>query len=123
MTTSLTDAHRRNLLAGMIRCGKEWQTISDALVGASYHPLVQRQFWENEYNPNERLGELWHSLGQAQLPWFDLMGKIMITVAHSPYECVTQVEQIKNDLYLYFAPEPVNEPETVSPQEDAAEAS
>lgn len=115
LTTTLTDTHRRNLLAGMIRCGKEWQTIFDALAGVGSHPFVRQEHWIDYYG-NQRLVELWRSLGQSRLPWFDLMGKIKTTVAHSPYECVSEVEKIKNDLYLYFTPEPcdVNEPETIS---------
>lgn len=41
------------------------------------------------------------------------MGKIQITVDHSPHECASEVEKIKNDLYIFFTGEVehVNEPE------------
>lgn len=61
LTSNLTETHRRNLLAGMIRCGKEWQTISDALAGATPHPLVRHEDWVNDYYGNEWLscGVVW----------------------------------------------------------------
>lgn len=120
----LTSDDRRKLMTGMIKCGEEWQILFDAL-GSPHqgpkHPLIHRDC--RSKNPSgvkasktQRpvTGSLWDNLALRKLPWFDLMGKIDVMIKESPgWGCqpscstryTSEVETIKNNLYLYFEAE------------------
>lgn len=117
-TPNLTDTHRRNLTAGRLKCGEEWQKIFDTIAGAGDHPIVDSSYWQDDYysGSNARFASLWRSLGQSHLPWYDLIGKIEIMMnitgqynyGYNSGEG-SEVYKIKTTLHLYFEAETTNE--------------
>lgn len=112
---NLTDIHRRNLTAGRLRCGEEWQKIFDSIAGAGDHPIVNSAYWQDSYDsrPNTRLLDLWRRLGRSHLPWYDLIGKIEIMTSitrglgdfRSAIGERNEVHKLKAALHLYFQAE------------------
>lgn len=139
----LTSDHRRNLTSGMIKCGDEWQILSDSLGNSQndrVHPMVHQDCRKKylsggtvmKKGKGKKKGQdvvpvpvplpapvpvpwnLWDNLARSELPWFDLMGRIDITIKESPlWGCQSscsdryakEVEKIKSNLYLYFEAE------------------
>lgn len=130
-TADLTDIHRRNLTVGRLKCGEEWQKIFDSVAGAGDHPIVNSMDWKDDYysRPSARIVNLWRSLGQSHLPWYDLMGKIEILMGISSRDedgcrdeaaicrAEAEVNKMKDDLHLYFKVDQIQGARTPTPTE------
>lgn len=107
--TNLTDSHRRNLQAGRLRCGDEWQTIFESIAGSGDHPLIRHKDWELQSNDFgiRRLATLWREMEKSRSPWFDLVGRIKIIMAvlpkyHHDPGFIATFDNIKNNIHIYF---------------------
>ncbi|KAF8313866.1 hypothetical protein DL93DRAFT_1126370 [Clavulina sp. PMI_390] len=81
----LSECHRQNLMAGMLRSGDEWQSFTRALGDFEKisHPLIHQECLRRAQR-DDRMGylpgRLWRDVEQSDVLWFDFFGKFDLVV-------------------------------------------